>query len=92
MATLATKLEKKGLCFDISKKSDKGYVTIYLNFNPIKRSELIDMIEGLPSVNEITCIMRHDNHSGSFALLLHKEFDSEMLKNEIDSLLDHMIV
>jgi hypothetical protein len=92
MESPSQRIEKKGLLFVIGKMNEKGYVNIYTGFNPIRKTRLVDMIEDLDCVNQITCIQRHDDESGGIAVLIKEGNDSSNLIDEIKQLLDSIVI
>lgn len=85
-------IEKQGYEFRVGKMTDKNYVNITTNFNPIRKTRLTDMIEELDCIDRITCIQRHDDVSGGIAVQLKEGYNSPELAKEIEVLLNSIVL
>jgi len=85
------RVESKGLAFVIG-KATKGAVNVFCEFNPIMKSQIIDMIHDCDSVETVFNISRYDSSTGGFALQLKADKTELDLKASIEDILKTVIV
>lgn len=87
MTTPNLTIDTTGLKLQLSRPSDKGYVNIYTHFDPIKRITLVDCLQDLAAVSEVTNVARYDEMSGGIAIKLAEGATVEALRDQIEIML-----
>lgn len=85
------KVEAKGLAFHIGKLTKRD-VSIYCEFNPMKKLPIIDMIHDCDSVEKVYSVASYDSESGGIALRLKANKTAFDLKASIEDILKTVIV
>lgn len=91
MTTPNLTIDTAGLKLMIGRPSDKGYVNIHTYFDPIKRITLVDCLQDLASVSEVTNVARYDELSGGIAIKLADGATVEALRDQIETMITNTL-
>lgn len=84
-------IETAGLKLQLGRPSDKGYVNIHTHFDPIKRITLVDCLQDLEAVSEVTNVARYDELSGGIAIKLAEGATVEALRDQIEIMITNTL-
>lgn len=87
MMTPNLTIETAGLKLQIGRPSDNGYVNIHTHFDPIKRITLVDCLQDLEAVSEVTNVARYDELSGGIAIKLADGATVEDLRDQVETMI-----